>query len=146
MAARFRLARVLELRTRLREQAQDDVARRAADLARVRLREAAARQADIDARAAGQTALAGGVAGTDLLAWHAYAAAAEARVDAAVRDVRAATEVLEQTRDVLRVRRLEERQLERLRERACARAAVVEARTEMIQLDDFALRQQATRR
>jgi flagellar export protein FliJ len=146
MAARFRLARVLALRTRLREQAEDEVARRAAELAAVRGREAAARRADLEARAAGQSALAGGVAGVDLLAWQAYAAAAEARVDAAVRDVQAATEALTQARDVVRVRRLEERQLERLRERTEARAAVVEARTEMIQQDDLALRQQATRR
>jgi flagellar export protein FliJ len=144
--ARFRLQRVLELRTRLREQAQDDVARRAADVAEMRARETAARRADLEARAAGQAALVGGVAGTDLLAWQAYAAAAEARVDKAVRDVQVATDVLMQARDVLRVRRLEERQLERLRERANARAAVVEARTDMIQQDDLALRQQATRR
>lgn len=146
MAARFRLARVLELRTRLREQAQDDVARRAAELAEMRAREAAARRADLDARAAGQSALTGGVAGMDLLAWQAFAAAAEARVDTAARDVHAATEVLAQARDVLRVRRLQERQLERLRELAQARAAVVEARAEMIQQDDLALRQQASRR
>jgi flagellar export protein FliJ len=146
MAARFRLARVLELRTRLREQAQDEVARRAAEVAAVRAREAAARRADLEARMAGQSALAGGMPGNDLLAWQAYAEAASARVDAAVRDVRAAIDVLTTARDALRVRRLEERQLERLRDRAQARAAVVEARTEMIQLDDFALRQQATRR
>src|SRR4051794_698532 len=132
MAVRFRLARVLELRTRLREQAEDDVSRRAAEVAETHAREAAARRADLEARAAGQSALVGGVAGTDLLAWHGYAAAAEARVEKAIRDVYAATEVLTQARAVLRTRRLEERQLERLRERAEARAAVAEARTEMI--------------
>ena len=146
MAARFRLARVLELRTHLREQAQDDVARRAGELAAEHAREAAARRADLEARTAAQSALVGGMAGTDLLAWKAYAEAASARVDAAVRDVRKAAEVLTQARHVLRVRRIEERQLERLRDRAQARAAVVEARTEMVQLDDLALRQQATRR
>lgn len=146
MAAPFRLARVLELRTRLREQAEDDVARRAAELAALRMREAAARRADLEARAAGQAALGRGMAGVDLLAWQAYAEAATARIDAAVADVRAAGEVLLQAREVLRVRRLEERQLERLRERAQARAAVADARAEMVQLDDLALRQQAMRR
>jgi flagellar export protein FliJ len=146
MAARFRLARVLELRTRLREQAQDDVSRRAAELAALRAREAAARRADLEVRAAGASALGRGIAGVDLLAWQAYAEAAAARVDAAVRDVAAAGEVLLQARSVLRTRRIEERQLERLRDRAQDRAAVVDARAETIQLDDLALRQQATRR
>src|SRR5437899_8911950 len=72
MAAPFRLARVLGLRTRLRERAQEETRAAAAALAAARERIDAARAAQVSVRGAEEAAAASGLTGADLARLRAY--------------------------------------------------------------------------
>ena len=74
MSVRFRLARVLGLRTRLREQAQDTVQESAAALAAAGERIDAARAVQDSVRAAEDASAAIGIRGADLARSRAYEA------------------------------------------------------------------------
>jgi flagellar export protein FliJ len=142
MAAVFRLARVLRLRTQLRERAQDDVARARAALAQVRDAITAARAAQEAVREAESARAAGGMTGDDLQRSRAYEAAERVREELLVQESTRLAEELVRLRDALLARRREERQLEVLRERAMERAEGEEERAAMQLLDDLALRRE----
>jgi flagellar export protein FliJ len=142
---RFRLERVLRLRTRHREEAADQHARARAALRAVEAGIAAARAAQAAARAAEEGA-GREITAADLLtcrAWEEAHAARERTLE--TERVRAADEV-ERRRLALLGRRRDERVLERLREHAVARHAADEARAEQIHLDELALRGARTER
>ncbi len=146
MALRFRLGRVLRLRTQLRKQAQDEVARTEASLAAFGEAIAAARREQDATRAAEEVAARGGISGEDLLRWRAYEEALLAQEQELARESARVAEELARCRRVLLGRRREERQLERLRERAEVRAGSAEERATIVLLDDLTLRQQGERR
>jgi flagellar export protein FliJ len=146
MALRFRLARVLRLRTQLRRQAQDEVARVQGDLATVRDKIAAARRAREENRTGEDSAVARGLTGEELTRWRSYERSLLAREQELARESARVAEELARCRDVLLTRRREERQLERLEERAREREDVAEERATMLLLDDLALRQRGERR
>jgi flagellar export protein FliJ len=134
----FRLGRVLRLRTRLREQADDAVARATAVVAALDARIASARRTEDETRAAVAAALEGGLPGAELARWRAFAEAAAARTAALVAERAVAEEGLAAARRLLAQRRREERQLERLGERVATRAAIGRARAAQTALDDLA--------
>ncbi|MFN8542711.1 MAG: hypothetical protein U0807_00650 [Candidatus Binatia bacterium] len=140
MAFRFRLARVLRLRTQLRRQAQEQVARVAAELARVREEEAAVRAARTAVRTAEEAALTGGVAVDDLRRGRAWEDVLDARATDLARAGEETVARLGHVRDGLVTRRKEERQLERLGDRARERHEAEEERAGMVLLDDLVLR------
>ena len=120
MAAPFRLARVLGLRTRLRERAQEETRAAAATVAAARARVDAARAAQVSVRGAEQAAAASGLTGADLARFRAYERGMIIAEAALVEDGARCAEDLDRCRAALVDRRREERQLERLRARAAA--------------------------
>ena len=135
----FRLARVLRLRTQLRERAQDETARARAALVAAHEALAAARARRDAACAAGIAAL-DGATGVELGRFRAFEEGARTREQWLAREsARLADEVVRR-RQALLARRREERQLERLRERAEERHRRVEERAAAALLDDLARR------
>jgi flagellar export protein FliJ len=146
MALRFRLARVLRLRTQLREQAQDQVARAHARLATFRERIVASRRQQEATRAAEEAAAGEGFTGEELARWRTYEQRLLEQEQALARESARVAEELARCRQALVARRREERQLERLRARARAREESAEERATMLLLDDLALRARGERR
>jgi flagellar export protein FliJ len=146
MATRFRLARVLRLRTQLREQAQDALAHARSELAALHERAAAARAAQAEVRAREVAAAAAGMTGDAIGRHRDWERALRAREQAAMAAAVDAAAEVERRRTVLLARRQEERQLEILRERARERAEVEDERQTMVLLDDLALRRRSERR
>jgi len=140
MAAPFRLARVLGLRTRLRERAQEETRAAAATVAAARARVDAARAAQVSVRGAEQAAAASGLTGADLARFRAYERGMALAEAALVEDGARCAEDLDRCRAALVDRRREERQLERLRVRAEERHRAVEERAAAVLLDDLARR------
>ena len=140
MAAPFRLARVLGLRTRLRERAQEETRAAAAAVAAARARVDAARAAQVSVRGAEQAAAASGLTGADLARFRAYERGMIIAEAALVEDGARCAEDLDRCRAALVDRRREERQLERLRARAEERHRAVEERAAAVLLDDLARR------
>ena len=140
MAAPFRLARVLGLRTRLRERAQEEMRAAAATLAAARERVAAARAAQAAVRGAEEGAAASGLTGAELARFRAYEQGMALSEAALVEDSARLADDLGRSRAALVERRREERQLERLRERAEERHRLVEERAAEALLDDLARR------
>src|SRR5436309_3100641 len=140
MAAPFRLARVLGLRTRLRERAQEETRAAAATVAAARARVDAARAAQVSVRGAEQAAAASGLTGADLARFRAYERGMIIAEAALVEDGARCAEDLDRCRAALVDRRREERQLERLRARAEERHRAVEERAAAVLLDDLARR------
>jgi flagellar export protein FliJ len=136
----FRLARLLRLRTQLRERAQDEVGRMRADLARTGEAVGAARGVQHASRAAEAAAAARGLTGETLLRFRRHEAAARAREDSLARERTRLAEELVARRHALVARRREERQLELLRERGADRSDALLERATMVLLDDLALR------
>jgi len=147
MGVRFRLARVLRLRTQLREQAEDELARVRAELAALRAQVADARAARLATRAAEEEAAAGAVlTGAQLAEYRGYEAAIDAREVALERKSAETATAVGTARDALLTRRREERQLERLAERTETAAAADEAHRMDTLLDELALRARRERR
>ncbi|TMA57345.1 MAG: hypothetical protein E6J75_07855 [Deltaproteobacteria bacterium] len=140
MAAPFRLARVLGLRTRLRERAQEETRAAAAAVAAARARVDAARAAQVSVRGAEQAAAASGLTGADLARFRTYERGMIIAEAALVEDGARCAEDLDRCRAALVDRRREERQLERLRVRAEERHRAVEERAAAVLLDDLARR------
>ena len=136
----FRLARVLRLRTQLRERAQEDVARESAALAEAQTALVEVRAAADAARAAEADAAAGGMTGAELHRSRAWTDTLANREQTLTRETSRLTTLLEQLRSVLLARRRGERQLEILRERANERGEAEDARTTATLLDDLARR------
>lgn len=146
MPTPFRLARLLRLRTQLREQAQRELGVRQAALAALDGAIAAARADEDAARADAGGAVARGASGRAVALAFGYAEAQAARVLAlAARRVTAAAAVEEQRRRVI-ARRREEEQLARLQARARERARAAEAHAEALFLDELALGRRAGER
>jgi flagellar export protein FliJ len=142
MAARFRLGRVLRLRTQLRKLVQDEVALLGASLAAVRARiEEAERAQVVLHEEAARTLCGDGMTGADLARLGTWGQALAAREAALVAEGEHMAAAIVRGREELVARRREERKLERLRERALVRAQAEEARREALLLDDLALRQ-----
>jgi flagellar export protein FliJ len=146
MASPFRLARLLRLRSQLRQQAQDEVAalqaaesRAVAARAAVRAAVDATRDAELDGAAAGLT-------GAELAGFRTYERALRAREESLAVDVTHLSAALAEGRQALVGRRRQERQLELLEERAQDRARAEEARATTVLVDDLALRQRRGRR
>ena len=147
MALRFRLARVLRLRTQLREQAEDELARVRAELAALRAQVEEMRTARLATRAAEEDAATGAVlTGAELAAYRGYEATIDAREAALERKSAETTVAIGAAREALLARRQEERQLERLEERSQAAAATDEAHRIDTLLDELALRGRGERR
>ncbi len=141
MAFRFRLARVLRLRSQQRQQAQEALRRALDDVARVDAAIAAARAAGEHTRAQEDAAADDGMfTGADLLRWRTHEAAALASERVLQRERIGLMQTLERRREDVTLRRREERQLERLREKGLAQALADEERTTAAQLDELALR------
>jgi len=141
----LRLARVLRLRTQLRERAQDETARARAALVAAHEALAAAR-ATRDAACAAGTAALDGLTGAELWRFRAFEEESRTREQRLAREsARLADEVVCR-RQALLARQREERQLERLRERAREHEEVPEERATMVLLDDLALRRRSERR
>ena len=145
MADRFRLARVLRLRTQLRRQSADETARVATELVVLREDIAAARERQMEARAAEDAAAERGVTGAELVGRRAYAEAEAAHEQTLLDRARRVAELLTRCRDKLLTRRREERQLEKLREKAVGREAVAEERAAHVLIDDLVLRRRERR-
>jgi flagellar export protein FliJ len=144
MPTRFRLARVLRLRTQLRRAVQDEVTLLGAELASLRAQADTMRARQGAVHDAVEQALAGGgTTGGDLLRWGAWQQALAARESALAVDGERVAQAIARGREELLVRRREERKLERLRERAGARAVAEVARQEALLLDDLALRRRS---
>ena len=141
----FRLARVLRLRTQLRERAQDETARARAALVAAHEALAAAR-ATRDAACAAETAALDGLSGVEFGWFRAFEEGSRAREQWLARESARLAEEVVRRRQRLLARRREERQLERLRERARERDEVREERATMVLLDDLALRRRSERR
>ncbi len=136
----FRLARVLRLRTQLRERAQDETARARAALVAAHEALAAAR-ATRDAACAAGTAALDGLTGAELWRFRAFEEESRTREQRLAREsARLADEVVRRRQALLA------RQRERLRERAREREEVPEERATMVLLDDLALRRRSERR
>src|SRR5207247_4947579 len=131
----LRLARVLRLRTQLRERAQDETARARAALVAAHEALAAAR-ATRDAACAAGTAALDGLTGAELWRFRAFEEESRTREQRLALSARLADEVVRR-RQALLARQREERQLERLRERAREREEVPEERASMVLLDDL---------
>ena len=140
----FRLARVLRLRTQLRERAQDETARARAALVAAHEALAAAR-ATRDAACAAGTAALDGLTGAELWRFRAFEEESRTREQRLALSARLADEVVRR-RQALLARQREERQLERLRERAREHEEVPEERATMVLLDVLALRRRSERR
>ena len=142
----FRLARVLRLRSQLRQQAQDEMARARAALDAVREQIAAARVSQDLAREAETAAAAIGLTADELLRFRAFEDSERAREQQLELESKRLADEVVQRHEILLTRRREERQLEVLRERASERTEAEEERAAMLLLDDLALRRQEERR
>lgn len=140
MTFKFRLGRVLRVRTQLRQQAQDQMDRTRAALVTLEQRIAAVQASQAEARAAEEAAIANGCRGADLARWRSFEAAAAARERVLVRDKERLLAQLEREREALVAQRQEERKLERLEERARDRFDADAAREDARLLDELALR------
>lgn len=146
MADRFRLTRILRLRTQLRERAQDDMAKVRNELGVVRDAIFRSRTRQTENRRAEAAVAAAGMTGDDLARFRAYDAGERLREDALRAEGARLVHELVRRREALVARRREERQLEVLRERAEDRAEAVEEHAAAVALDDLARRRQAERR
>jgi flagellar export protein FliJ len=141
MASGDRLARVHRLRVVLRRQAQDAVSRVRGALAALAEETASARTSQDATRALEETAArGGGLPGADLRQLRAYEAVARAREERLLADAARLQERLAACRETVLARRREERQLERLIDRARAEREASEERTVAALLDDLARR------
>jgi flagellar export protein FliJ len=143
MAFRFRLGRVLALRTQLRKLVQDEVALLGGQLSRLREDVAAAQEAERSARATAEAQARVGLSGEELRRWEAYERALAGREAALAEESARVAEAIVRGREELLTRRREERKLEHLEERARGRFVAEEARQEALLLDDLARRQRA---
>ena len=141
MQVRYRLARVLGVRTQLRKLVQDEVALLGARLAGLHEREAVARRAQEEAHAAVEAATRAGVTGEELVRWGRYEATLAARAAALALESAQVAETIVCRREELLERRRDERKLELLRERAETHQQAAEAQAEAVVIDDAALRQ-----
>jgi len=139
----FRLARVLRLRTQLRERAQEEVAEARAALTHVREAIGTARARQGAARLAEAAAAATGITGEELRRFRTWEHAERAREQALAAEAGRLAGDLAERREALVARRREERQLELLRERAAERHTAAEERATMVLLDDLTRRRQA---
>jgi len=146
MPLRFRLARVLRLRTQLRERTQEELAEARAKLTALRERLAAARAERLETRRAEDAAMCRGVTGAELTTFRAWDAAQATREEALAAESVRLTEAVTERREAVVARRREERQLERLRERAAERHEVENERVEAALLDELARRAREERR
>lgn len=136
----FRLARVLRLRTQLRERAQEDVARGNAALAEAEQALAGVRAEADAALAAEADAASGGITGEELQRSRAWAAALASREQQLKEETSRLSELLQRLRATLVDRRREERQLEILRDHANERQEAAEERSTAVLLDELARR------
>ncbi len=141
MTPRFRLARVLGVRTQLRRVIQDEVALLGAQLAGLRTRVAEARAAQAQVQHAVETATGVGVTGAELRQFGMYERALAGRETVLVAESLRVAEAIARGREELLARRRDERKLERLRDRAEVRAQQEEARQEALLIDDHVMRQ-----
>jgi hypothetical protein len=140
MPTAFRLARVHRLRTVLRQQTQDELARLAGTHADVERAIEAARAAQDAVRAEEETTAARGLPGVELEALRARERALRAEELRLVAErVRLAAE-LTRCRERLRDRRRQERQLEQLDARARMRDRAAAEREAALLIDDLARR------
>ena len=128
MAAPFRLARVLGLRTRLRERAQEETRAAAAALDAARAQLDAARRTQASVRGAEAAAAAAGFTGADLARFRAYEQGLALAEAALVEDGARLSDDLGRCRTALVERRREERH------------RVAEERAAAALLDDLARR------
>lgn len=140
MTFQFRLARVLRLRTQLRQQSQEQVARTRTALAALEQQIATLQASQAEARAAEDAAIGGGCSGADLARWRTFEAASAARERVLLREKAQLLTQLEREREALLVQRQEERKFERLEERARDRHEAEVARADARLLDELALR------
>jgi flagellar export protein FliJ len=146
MPGSFRLARVLRLRTQLRERAQVEVGAVRAALTSVSERLEVVRAAQAASRAAEAAVAATGMTAGDLQRFRGYEQAQRVREQALVAEGAELTATLAARREVLIERRRDERQLELLRERARERDETAEERSAMTLLDELAVRRRGERR
>jgi flagellar export protein FliJ len=137
MAAPARLARLVRLRTRLREQAAAELRRHVARVAALDRELAAVRAAEDETR--GRAARGDGSGAAVVLAW-TYADALARRAAALSEERARSLASAEEARAAVRERRRAEEQLARLTARAEARAAEAAAREHGRTLDELALR------
>jgi flagellar export protein FliJ len=144
MPKAFRLARVLRLRSQLRQQAQEQVGQILAAIAAAR-REAAAlrRQAEAE-RAREEAVLMEGMTADALRERRAFEATLAARETQLGQAVSQMTVSLAQAREVVAARRREERQLERLAEQARERHQADEMHADAELLDELVLARRAS--
>ena len=140
MAGTFRLARVLRLRTQLRERAQAEVAVVRTALASVWEQVEVTQAAQAASRAAEEAVARTGMTAGELQRFRGYERAERAREDALSREGERLLDELARRRDVLVERRREERQLELLRERARERDEEARERAAMVLVDELAVR------
>ena len=140
MANALRLARVHRLRTAFRQQAQDEVAALRGTLAALAHEGAEARAGQDVVRRIEQETVAAGVDGAALARLRAYEAALRAREERLAAEQAAVEQKLAATRERMLLRRREERQVERLRERARLEHNAVEDRAAAVALDDLVRR------
>lgn len=146
MAERFRLNRVLRLRTQLRERAQNEVAKLRTEIGVVREAILRSRTRQTENRRAEAVVAARGMTGEELARFRVYDAGERLREQVLLAEgARLAQELVQRRRAVV-ARRREERQLEVLRERAEDRIEAAEEHAAAVALDDFARRRQAGRR
>jgi len=140
MANARRLARVHRLRTAFRQQAQDEVAALRGTLAALAHESAQVRAGQDDVRRIEQETAAAGVDGAALARLRAYEAALRTREERLAAERAAVEQNLAVTRERMLLRRREERQVERLRERARLEDNAVEDRAAAVALDDLVRR------
>jgi flagellar export protein FliJ len=146
MVDRFRLARILRLRTQLREQVQEEVAKIRAELGAVREAIFRSRTRQTENRRAEAAVAAAGMTGADLARFRAYDEGERLREEMLRAEGARLAHELVRRRETLLARRREERQLEVLRERATDRVEAMEEHAAAVALDDLARRRQAERR
>jgi len=143
MATGFRLARVLRLRTQLRRQAQEQVGQMVAAMNEAR-REIAAVHGQADAeRTREEAALVKGLPVEALREGRAWERALGVRAARLGEGLQAMGVTLARARELVALRRREERQLERLAEQARERQQVREARAEAVLVDEIVLARRA---
>jgi len=140
MADGFRLARVLRLRSQLRERARDEVTRARAALAAVRERQAAARALEERTSAAEAAAASEGTTAGELRRFRRFTAVARAREAVLAAEAAGLAAEVVRRRETLLARRREERQLEILRDRAREQSEIRAERAAMVLLDELTMR------
>ncbi len=136
----FRLARVLRVRSQLREQAQDALIRARAELAAIAERMQALHAAELHARATASEVATAGCTAEDLVRFEVYAARLVALRERLKGDSARIQDEVRVRREALLMRRREERQLEKLAERAAERETSAEEHATALLLDDLARR------